>query len=188
MFLWPSDSSTRGNQPHPEDQGSSDQAPQPNSFSHGDTGQSKPAGGPAGLLHWAVSDHRCWSLPALSQHSGFCCTLLQEGQAPARCPQALQPPAERSQRPGSHSGRGDYVPANEATLRPGSGLQGGRRLPAPTRHGAENCLPTWLHSGHEALTGRHSTHDSKHHYHDPEHHGRTHLAPLFQHLSQQRAE
>lgn len=190
MLLLSSDSSTRGYQPHPEDQDPGDKASKPNSIPHWDAGQPQPAtpSGPAWLLHRAVSDHCCRSLPAVSQHSGLCCTLLQKGQAPAWCPQALQSPAECHQRPGSYSGGGDHVTTDEAALRPGPGLQGGGRFLAPPRHGAEDCLPAGLHSSHEALTWWHPTHDAKHHNHDPQHHGQAHLASLFQHLSRKWAE
>lgn len=182
VSLWFLDSSPRSYKPHSQAQGPGDQASKPDAFPHRDPGQTEPAtpGGPKRLLHWAVSHHCCRSLPPLPQHSSFCRALLQEGQTEAWCPQALQPPADHHQWPGSHSGGGDHVLADEAALGPGPRLQG--RLLAPSWHGSEDCLPSRLHASHEALTRRHPSHDTEHHHYDPEHHQWTHLAPLLQHL------
>lgn len=186
--LWFLDSSPRSYEPHAQAQSVGDQASKPNALPHRDPGQTEPAtpGGPKRLLHRAVSHHCCGSLPPLPQHPGFRRALLQEGQTEAWRPQALQPPAEHDQRPGSHSGGGDHVLADEAALGPGPRLQG--RLLAPPRHGSEDCLPSRLHTSHEALARRHPSHDPKHHHHDPKHHQWTHLAPLLQHLPQQWAK
>lgn len=182
MSLWFLDSSPRSHKPHSQAQGPGGQASKSDTLPNGDPGQTEPAplGGPKRLFHRAVSHHCCWSLPPLPQHPGFCRTLLQERQTEAWCPQALQPPAEHHQRPGSHSGGGDHVLTDETALGPGPRLQG--RLPAPSWHGAEDCLPSRLHAGHEALTGRHPSHDTKHYHHDSEHHQWTHLTPHLQHL------
>lgn len=188
VSLWFLDSSPRSYKPHSQAQGPGDQASKPDALPHRDPGQTEPAtpGGPKRLLHWAVSHHCCRSLPPLPQHSSFCRALLQEGQTEAWCPQALQPPADHHQWPGSHSGGGDHVLADEAALGPGPRLQG--RLLAPSWHGSEDCLPSRLHASHEALTRRHPSHDTEHHHYDPEHHQWTHLAPLLQHLPQQWAK